>query len=56
MEGGPKIENMTTLNQYAKKQRELDIKPNNLICQRCYELKHLHQRVAYENPKETAPG
>lgn len=40
--GVPKVESMDKVNEYSKLKKEIETKPNNLICQRCHELKHLH--------------
>ena len=36
--------------------KEVERKPNNLICQRCFELKHMHERIKYKPPPADIPG
>ena len=35
------------VNRKEKTLQEIERKPNNLICNRCFHLKHLHERLDY---------
>ena len=44
---------LTTFTEVQKREknfRDLERKPNNLICHRCYNLKHLHKLLDYNSP------
>lgn len=36
--------------------KDVEKRPGNLICQRCFELKHMHERLEYKPPPGDLPG
>ncbi len=47
----------TEVSKRVKDQRDLERKPNNLICMRCYLLKHKHELLDYKGPVDSElPG